>query len=96
MKEIGTLHTLLGVETGATTLEGNVVVSIKILNTHDLVLSFNRFHPREELVELQKETNKNVPTHCNMEKLGNKGKNTLCPKSDKYCISIIWNTMQQL
>lgn len=73
-----------------------MVVSTKILNTYSPVLSFNRFHPREELVELQKGTNKNVLTHCNMGKLGNKGKNTLCPKSDKYWISIICNTMQQL
>ena len=95
MKETGTLHTLLGVEIGATTLEGNVLVSIKILNTYDPVLSFNTFHPREELVELQMETNKNVLTHCNMEKLGNKGKNTLCPKSDKYCISIICSSFEK-
>lgn len=45
MKETGTLHTLLGVEIGETTLEGNVAVSIKILNNYDPALSFIRFHP---------------------------------------------------
>lgn len=78
MKETGTLHTLLGVEIGETTLEGNVAVSIKILNNYDPALSFIRFHPWEVLVGLCKGEHTKMFWHivCNMGKLGNKGKTT--------------------
>lgn len=56
-------HILLGVEIGNTTLEGNMAVSIKILNNYDLVLSLIRFHPWEVLVQLHKGAHKKCSAH---------------------------------
>lgn len=57
-------------------MEGNVAVSIKILNNYDPALSLIKFHSWDVLVYMHKGAHKKIFWYiiCNTEKLGNKGK----------------------